>query len=322
MQNKKCGVLLVNLGTPKSPEATDVRAFLKAFLSDKRVVDSPRLIWLPILYGIILTFRPRRVAVNYRKIWTEQGSPLMVHSIAQQQCLQARLETEKEAEFKVSLGMTYGDPSIDDAVGDLLSWGAEQIIVLPLYPQFSYTTTAPVTDQLAVITKAKGVKFDVIENYCDHPLYIDALASSVTAHLKPESKLVMSFHGIPKRYVTQGDPYQSQCEITAQALAAKLNLREEQWEIAYQSRVGREPWLTPYLDERMAELAAEGSKDIVVMTPGFSSDCLETLEEVAMENREYFLENGGDKFTYVAALNASPEHIEMMADLVCQMSAK
>ena len=316
MSDKKYGVLLVNLGTPAEPTPGAVRQFLKEFLSDRRVVDAPRLIWLPVLYGIILTFRPAKVAKNYQKIWFESGSPLMVYSESQKEKLQQLFDNSSKEQFKVSLGMTYGAPSLETATNELEEWGADEIIVLPLYPQFSYTTTAPVTDQLAKLESYSNGKYRVINDYHDDANYIQALADSIRPRLVDGAKLVMSFHGIPKRYVKQGDPYQAQSEITAEKLAAALDLNENQWEMAFQSRVGREEWLTPYLDERMEQLPGEGTKKVVLVTPGFSSDCLETLEEVAMENKAIFLEAGGESFEYVEALNDSPAHIQMMEALV------
>lgn len=315
MQEEKLGVLLVNLGTPVEPSAKAVRAFLREFLSDPRVIDLPRLIWLPILYGIILIFRPKVVAKNYQKIWTKEGSPLMRYSVLQKQALQLMLSEKSNLPVKVELAMTYGQPSIAGSVQGLKDWGASQIVVLPLYPQYSHTTTAPVTDQLNRLSDNE-FPYKVISDYHDERSYIEALASSIEPDLSSVDKLVMSFHGIPKRYVELGDPYQAQCEKTAELLAKRLGLNEQEWELAYQSRVGREEWLRPYLDERMAQLAAEGSKNILVVCPGFSADCLETLEEIAMENKTTFIQNGGDSFQYVDALNANPKHIEMMTELV------
>ncbi len=322
MTDKKYGVLLVNLGTPTEPTVPAVRQFLKEFLSDKRVVDLPRIIWLPILYGIILTFRPKKVAKNYQKIWTEKGSPLMVYSLEQQQQLQHSLEKLipfTDGKVKVELAMTYGQPSMKNALESLDNWGADEIIVLPLYPQFSNTTTASVNDQLEILKPLFQQEFNFINDYHDESSYITALADTIKQKIQPEDKLVFSFHGIPKRYVEQGDPYQAQCIKTAELVAAQLKLSANQWEIAYQSRVGKEEWLKPYFDVRMAELAAEGSKNILVISPGFSVDCLETLEEIVIQNKETFLENGGENFDYVEALNARPLHINMMVDLVQKM---
>ncbi len=312
--DKKYGVLLVNLGTPAAPDYLAVRKFLRQFLSDPRVVDTPRLIWFPILYGFILSLRPFKVSKNYQKIWTEKGSPLMVHSLEQKRKLQAFFDQPDNANsFKVELAMTYGNPSINASVAHLRTWGAEKIIVLPLYPQYSYTTTAPVTDQLARLNS--GMKdMTIISDYHDDDRYINALVSSIKSRLKPDMKLIMSFHGLPRRYIAQGDPYQTQSETTALRVATKLGLNENQWEMAFQSRVGREEWLSPYLDQRMTQLPSEGVKNILVVCPGFSVDCLETLEEIAVENKQTFLDSGGEQFEYVEALNASDTHIEMMAN--------
>lgn len=316
MSEKKYGVLLVNLGTPSEPTVPAVRQFLKEFLSDARVVDLPRILWLPILYGFILTFRPKKVANNYQKIWLKDGSPLMVYSLQQQRALQQFLSENASYQTKVELAMTYGQPSIENAVDRLNDWGADEIIVLPLYPQYSHTTTSSVTDQTSTQQIRTAKKFSVIFDYHREDEYIEALAESIRPKMTENDKLIISFHGIPKRYVLQGDPYQGQCQKTADLLAEKLNLKSSQWEVAYQSRVGREEWLKPYLDERMAELPKEGTKNILVICPGFSVDCLETLEEIAMENKQLFLDSGGEQFTYIEALNATPEHIKLMAGLV------
>ncbi|WP_196138062.1 ferrochelatase [Aliikangiella sp. G2MR2-5] len=320
MKNQKRGILLVNLGTPSEPTPEAVRRFLKAFLSDRRVVDLPRLIWLPILYGIILNFRPAKVAKNYRKIWTENGSPLLVLTKRQQEKLQTALNSlVGSTEFKVVVGMTYLEPSIKQGLDKLAEWGADEVTILPLYPQYSTTTTAPVTDQLELLEKDYSFQMNVIQEYHSHRSYIKALAASARDSIKGKDKLVMSFHGLPKRYVTSGDPYQEQCEKTAELLAKELGLAENQWEVAYQSRVGKEEWLKPYLDERLPEIAAEGTSKIAVICPGFSVDCLETLEEIAMENKALFLENGGEKFDYIPALNDRERHIEMMLSLITKM---
>lgn len=321
MASKKLGVLLVNLGTPEAPTAEAVRDFLKAFLSDKRVVDLPRLIWLPVLYGIILNFRPKKVAVNYQKIWTEDGSPLMAITKAQRNKLQAALDSSEgieDAEYKVEIGMTYLKPSIEEGLNNLQTWGAEKVVVLPLYPQYSTTTSACVSDQIEAIKQQYQFELQFIEDYHDDPAYISALADSVKQNFDADAdKLVLSFHGIPKRYVeSKGDPYQAQCEVTASKLAKALELESNQWELAYQSRVGKEEWLKPYLDERMESLADEGTKSIKVICPGFSADCLETLEEIAMENKETFIESGGESFEYIKALNDEDSHINMMKSLV------
>ena len=325
MNQKKYGVLLVNLGTPTAPTRAAVKQFLKVFLSDKRVVDMPRILWLPILYGFILNFRPQRVALNYQKIWTEKGSPLMVFSLEQQKKLQSLLNQQdgfSPEKIKVELAMTYGQPSINSSLESLDVWGADEIIVLPLYPQYSNTTTASVFDQVDSYPNKLSAKLKRINDYHNDSNYIRALADSIKPKLADIDKLVMSFHGIPKRYVEQGDPYQSQCETTARMLAEQLQLSDKQWEMAYQSRVGREEWLKPYLDVRMEELPREGNKNILVVSPGFSADCLETLEEISLLNKALFIDSGGQIFDYVDALNASPSHIDMMANLVKGKFAK
>jgi len=316
MPKQKIGVLLVNLGTPEEPTPGAVRRFLRRFLSDRRVVDAPRLIWLPILYAIILTFRPKKVARNYQKIWTEQGSPLLVYSKRQRHELQQRLSQDTGHEFMVELGMTYSQPSIRNSLFELAQWGADKTIVLPLYPQFSNTTTSSVFDQIDKANAEQLVDLVKIQDYHKNALYIQALASSIRKQLKVEEKLIFSFHGVPKRYVAQGDPYQRQCEETARLVVQALDLDDSRWEMTYQSRVGREEWLTPYLDQRLQQLPAEGCKQVRVICPGFSCDCLETLEEIALQNKALFLESGGNAFNYIKALNADPEHIGMMEALV------
>ena len=317
MSKIKRGVLLVNLGTPAEPTKQAVREFLRVFLSDPRVVDLPRIIWLPILYGIILNVRPGKVAKNYQTIWTDLGSPLMATSIAQCEQLQKLFDQDPDADYRVELGMTYLNPSIESGFRKLKEWGAEKVVVLPLYPQYSTSTTASVLDQIDEVRDQFDFEIDMIEEYHNNPDYILALADSVKDHINDVDKLVMSFHGIPKRYVVKkGDPYQKHCEETARLVAESLNLGNEKWEMAYQSRVGKEEWLKPYLDERMEALPGEGTKKIVAICPGFSADCLETLEEIAMENQETFIEAGGESFTYVEALNDSPSHIAMMKRIV------
>ncbi|MDH5433933.1 MAG: ferrochelatase [Gammaproteobacteria bacterium] len=324
MKSRKLGVMLVNLGTPEEPTPKAVRKFLKEFLSDKRVVDLPRIIWLPVLYGIILTFRPKKVAENYQAIWTEEGSPLLNFSKQQQKQLQLSLDSSlTDYESKVCIAMTYGNPSIKDKVDELNQWGADKIIVLPLYPQYSTTTTAPIEDQLTKFTDFFDKSDNIfIDKYHVDSDYIDALANSIKdskVDINAIDKLVISFHGIPKRYVvSKGDPYQQQCEETAQALAKKLKLADDQWLLAYQSRLGKEEWLTPYLDKTIEALPSQEVKNIAVICPGFSVDCLETLEEVAMQNKELFLSNGGEQFQYIPALNSSSNHIQMMKNIVLQ----
>lgn len=308
----RTGVLLVNLGTPDAPTASAVRRYLAEFLGDPRVVEIPRAVWLPILYGFILPFRPARVARNYAGIWMEEGSPLLVHS----QRLAQRLE-ESLDDIPVELGMSYGNPSIESALSRLETQQVEQIIVLPLYPQYSATTTAASFDVLArCLSRRRDIPaLTLIRDYHDQPAYVEALAASVRTHWEQHGRgdhLVMSFHGIPKRNVDLGDPYARQCERTAALLAEALGLEPAAWSQVYQSRFGKAEWLQPYADERFRELAQQGIGTLDVLCPGFAADCLETLEEIAVEYAELFQEAGGKALRYIPALNDAPAHADAL----------
>ncbi|WP_433636543.1 ferrochelatase [Kluyvera georgiana] len=315
MHHKKPGILLVNLGTPDAPTSEAIKRYLKQFLSDKRVVDTPRLLWWPLLRGVILPIRAPRVAKLYESVWMEEGSPLLVYSRRQQQALAARLP-----DVPVVLGMSYGTPSLQSAVDELLAQGVDQLIVLPLYPQYSCSTVAAVWDELARILATKraipGVSF--IRDYATDRHYIQALAVSARAsferHGEPDL-LLLSYHGIPQRYANEGDDYPQRCRDTTRELVSVLGISPDKVMMTFQSRFGREPWLTPYTDETLKMLAEKGVKHIQVMCPGFSADCLETLEEIAVQNRELFLEAGGQKYEYIPALNDDAAHIEMMVNL-------
>ncbi|HBQ2084425.1 TPA: ferrochelatase [Klebsiella pneumoniae] len=315
MHQTKTGILLANLGTPDAPTPRAVKRYLRQFLSDKRVVDTSRLLWWPLLRGVILPIRSPRVAKLYQSVWMVEGSPLMVYSRRQQQALAARLP-----DTPVALGMSYGSPSLASAVDDLLAQGVEHIVVLPLYPQYSCSTVAAVWDELARILAKKraipGISF--IRDYAEHPDYIHALAASVRAsfavHGEPDL-LLLSYHGIPQRYANQGDDYPQRCRDTTRELVSALGLPPERVMMTFQSRFGREPWLTPYTDETLKMLGEKGTKHIQVLCPGFAADCLETLEEIAVQNREIFLEAGGKQYEYIPALNADAAHIEMMVNL-------
>ncbi|WP_462150458.1 ferrochelatase [Klebsiella pneumoniae] len=315
MHQTKTGILLANLGTPDAPTPGAVKRYLRQFLSDKRVVDTSRLLWWPLLRGVILPIRSPRVAKLYQSVWMEEGSPLMVYSRRQQQALATRLP-----DTPVALGMSYGSPSLASAVDDLLAQGVEHIVVLPLYPQYSCSTVAAVWDELARILAKKraipGISF--IRDYAEHPDYIHALAASVRAsfavHGEPDL-LLLSYHGIPQRYANQGDDYPQRCRDTTRELVSALGLPPERVMMTFQSRFGREPWLTPYTDETLKMLGEKGTKHIQVLCPGFAADCLETLEEIAVQNRELFLEAGGKQYEYIPALNADAAHIEMMVNL-------
>ena len=315
MGKTKTGILLANLGTPDAPTPDAVKRYLRQFLSDKRVVDTPRLLWWPLLRGVILPLRSPRVAKLYQSVWMEEGSPLMVYSRQQQQALAARLP-----DVPVALGMSYGSPSLASAVDELLSQGVEQIVLLSLYPQYSCSTVAAVWDELARIlaTKRAIPGISLIRDYAEHPDYIQALADSVRAsfaeHGEPDL-LLLSYHGIPQRYADEGDDYPQRCRATTRELVSALGIDPDKVMMTFQSRFGREPWLTPYTDETLKMLGEKGVGHIQVLCPGFASDCLETLEEIAVQNKEFFLEAGGKKYEYIPALNASAGHIEMMANL-------
>jgi len=315
MRQTKTGILLANLGTPDAPTPEAVKRYLRQFLSDPRVVDTSPALWWPLLRGVILPLRAPRVAKLYQSIWMEDGSPLMVYSKAQQQALAQRLP-----DTPVALGMSDGSPSLESAVDELLASGVEHMVVLPLYPQYSCSTVAAVWDELARMLARKrgipGVSF--IRDYADDSSYIDALAKSArdsfAQHGEPDL-LLLSYHGIPQRYADEGDDYPQRCRDTTRELVSALGLPPEKVMMTFQSRFGREPWLTPYTDETLKMLAEKGTRHIQVMCPGFAADCLETLEEIAVQNREIFLEAGGKQYEYIPALNATPEHIEMMVKL-------
>lgn len=313
--NKKQGVLLVNLGTPDEATAPAVKQFLSQFLHDKRVVDMTRWLWCPILHGVILPIRAPKVAKLYQSVWTEEGSPLMVYSKRQAEKLKQLVE------MPVELGMTYGNPSLQTGVESLLAQGVEEVIVLPLYPQYSGTTTAAVSDGLTKAFKKIPVtpSFQFIRDYHDHPTYIKALAESVKRSWQEKGKgdyLLCSYHGIPKRYADNGDIYPQHCQRTTELLAKELGLTSEQIGMTYQSRFGREEWLQPYTDKTLEVLPTKGIKKLDIMAPAFSVDCLETLEELSEECREIFVEQGGEVFTYIPCLNEDELHIQMMAEII------
>ena len=310
------GLLLVNLGTPDSPATTDVRRYLAEFLSDPRVVEAPRWLWWPVLHGVILNTRPRRSAGAYRRIWTDQGSPLLLHTRRQARALQEALG---EGVYVVP-AMRYGNPSIASGLQQLREAGCRRILVLPLYPQYSATTTASTFD--AVVEELKTWRhipaLRLVDQYHDHPGYISALVASVRDYQAEKGEpdlLLFSFHGIPQRYADRGDPYPQQCQRTAQLLAEALELAPDRWRLSYQSRMGREPWLQPYTSATLEKFAGQGVRHVQVLCPGFSADCLETLEEIAMENRDLYLAAGGERYQYIPCLNDRPDHIRALADI-------
>ena len=313
----KIGVLLANLGTPDSPTPKSISRYLWQFLTDPRVVDLPRCKWYPLLKAIILPLRSKRIAKNYQAIWTAQGSPLLAISRQQKDALQAYLD-KQNIDTQVEIAMTYGNPSMQSAVKNLLKNQVERIIVLPLYPQYSSSTTGAVFDAFAnALKEERGlVPFDFIHSYHIDENYINALADSIKVRLKPDEFLLFSYHGIPLRYEKMGDYYREHCKQTTITVVNKLGLTENQWGMTFQSRFGREEWLQPYTDKFLESAATQNIQKIAVICPGFSVDCLETIEEIDKENRENFLTNGGQSYQYIPALNVEHAHIEMMGKLI------
>jgi ferrochelatase len=311
---QKTGVLLVNLGSPEAPTTAAVRRYLREFLWDPRVVNLPRPLWWAILHGFVLTFRPRKSAKAYRKIWTGEHSPLIVFT----RQLSERLALELRAEnIRVDMAMRYGRPSIAEKLQAFKSAGIEQLVILPLYPQYSSTTTASVfdavMDELQTWRYLPGVSF--INEYYHHPAYIAACTQSIRdswAQHGRGHKLLFSFHGLPAKLTGLGDPYYQQCLSTAATIAAKLQLSESEWQCVFQSRFGRAEWLQPYCVDVLQQLPGEGVTHIDIVCPGFAADCLETLEEIAIANKEIFMQAGGREFRYIPALNASDGHIEAL----------
>ncbi len=317
MSQQKTAVILTNLGTPETNSIPAVKKFLKQFLSDSRVVEIPRLIWWFILNLIILPFRSKTALEAYNKIWTDEGSPLMSISLKQQQALQQKLGDD----VKVELMMRYGDPSFSTVINTLLENNIKKLIILPLYPQNSATTTATTFDHIAEVLKPKRHVPDInfISDYHGHPDYIHALAASIQQHWQQQKRqrfLLMSFHGLPQRNIDQGDPYYDQCTGTANLLATILGLTKDQWEMSFQSRFGKQEWIKPYTSETLQTRATNGLKEIDIVCPGFSVDCLETLEEIQMQNEEIFLQHGGEQYYYIPCLNDRDDHITMMAELI------
>ena len=314
------GVLINNLGTPASPGVSDVRAFLKQFLSDPRVIRVPRPIWWLILNVIILNTRPKRSAEAYQEIWTDQGSPLL--AISQSQVKRLQYWTQSSFPYvRIEPGMRYGTPSIEQGLDRLRQAGATRYLIMPMYPQYSTTTTASTKDEvLRVFESWQSIpEFKFVCQYFDEPQYIEALNSSVEEHWQKNgrsSRLLMSFHGIPEQYSRQGDPYGGQCESTAKLLAEKLGLDPEQWILSFQSRLGPKKWLGPYTDHTLREMARQGVESVDVICPGFSVDCLETLEEIAVRDKQLFLDSGGKAYSYIPCLNDRQQHIEMIGHLI------
>ena len=315
------GVLLVNLGTPQAPTKSAVRRYLAEFLADPRIVEWPRWLWRLVLHGIVLRVRPARSAALYAKIWTPEGSPLLTGTMALAEGVKTALKAERPGPIEVRVAMRYGAPSISSALRDLAAAGARKLLVVPLFPQYSGTTSASVLDAVgAELSSWRWVPdLRFVADYHVDPRYIEALARSVEAHWQRQGRaerLVLSFHGIPERYFRAGDPYFCQCQATARRLRERLDLREDEMIVCFQSRVGRQKWLKPYTEQVLSELPGQGVRHVQVLCPGFSIDCLETLEEIAMTNRTRFLTAGGEQFEYIPCLNAGADHVGAIADLI------
>ncbi|MEW8182691.1 MAG: ferrochelatase [Candidatus Thiodiazotropha endolucinida] len=317
------GIVLVNLGTPDAPTTVAVRRYLAEFLSDPRVVAIPKLIWQIILHGIVLRIRPKRKAEDYKRIWTEDGAPLLAISRRQQAAMTEILNSRMQGNVHVTLAMRYGNPSIASVLQELRRKNVQRLLVFPLYPQYSATTTASIFD--AVTGELQGwrwipeVRF--IQRYHDDCDYMRVFSVRLGSYRKlagEARKLLFSFHGIPKDYYQAGDPYPDECHATANRVVEQLGLDREQWHLAFQSRFGAQEWVKPYTMETLKQWGAEGIESVQVVCPAFSADCLETLEEIAEENRDAFLQAGGKSYAYIPALNDTPEHMNMLADLICR----
>lgn len=320
-QAEKTGILITNLGTPDAPTGAALRRYLKEFLSDPRVVEFPRLLWWLILNGIILRIRPKRSAAAYSKVWTADGSPLLIHTARQCEMLRERLQARYGDNIVVAFAMRYGSPSITSVLEQLQQAGVRRLLVLPLYPQYSGSTSASTFDAISADFNRRRwlPDFRFISHYPDYPPYIEAMARHIEAYRAKHGSsqlLLLSYHGVPKKYLLRGDPYHCECLKTSRLLAERLGLSEDQVKTTFQSRFGREEWLKPYTDDTLKALPAQGVDSVDVFCPGFSSDCLETLEEIDEENRGYFLESGGKQFHYIPALNAEPVHIDALEQLV------
>ena len=316
-QNRqKIGILICNLGTPESYQTKDVRKFLRQFLSDGRVIEIPKIIWWFILNGIILTLRPSKSAKLYKSVWTKEGSPLLVFS----KKLIEKLKLVTNDDCEVELAMRYGNPNMEEALLSLKNKNCRKLIVLPMFPQYSGTTTGSIFDEVTrILSKWRWVpSLNFINSYHDNDYYINELADSISTHLQKNTpqKIIFTYHGIPKRNFDLGDPYQCYCQKTTRLVAEKLNLKEDEYMTTFQSRFGPAEWLKPYTSDTMEELPKKGIKNILVVAPAFSVDCLETIEEIDEENKEIFLNSGGQNFTYVPCLNDSDGHVNFLKQLI------
>lgn len=314
------GVLLANIGSPDAPTFPALRRYLAQFLGDPRIVEAPRWLWLPILHGLLLNVRPARSARLYRNIWGPEGAPLLAITRRQAAGLQARLSDRFDAPVRVTAGMRYGEPSIAAGLRDLRDAGARRILIFPLFPQYSASTTGSCLD--AVFTELRRWRWlpeiRTVNHYPDHPAYLAALAASVerarAEHGRPQ-RLLFSFHGLPRSYARKGDPYETECRLTARLTAARLGLNEDAWALSFQSRFGPAEWLKPYTDETLEAWGRAGLDGVHVVCPGFAADCLETLDEIGREAKHTFESAGGRGFHYIPALNDEPAHLDALAEI-------
>lgn len=320
-QNDKVGVLVTNLGTPDAPKKAELKRYLKEFLSDPRVVEVPRLLWWMILNLVILNIRPKRSAKAYETVWTDRGSPLMYHTQDQANALRDNLKQQYGDNIVVEFAMRYGSPSVDSAVDKMLQQGVRKLLVLPLYPQYCASTTGSTFDAIAQsFSQRRWIpELRFVTHYHDNAGYIKAVADKIKVHWEQHGradKLIFSYHGIPKRYLLNGDPYHCECHKTSRLIAEELGLKDSEHFTSFQSRFGREEWLKPYTDHSLKTFPEQGIKSVQIVCPGFAADCLETIEEIGEENREYFLEAGGERYEYIAALNADEAHIQALTNLL------
>ncbi len=316
-QRPRTGLLITNLGTPAAPERGALKTYLREFLSDPRVVETPRPLWWLILNLVILNIRPARSAAAYRTVWTEAGSPLLAHTKAQCDALR---EAMAHDDVVVEFAMRYGEPSIPSVLQSMADQGVRRLAVLPLYPQYSGATTASTFDKLSEdFTRRRWLPdLRFVTHYHDHPAYVAAVADSIAEHRREHGDadiLLFSYHSVPRRYLEEGDPYHCECMKTSRLVAERLGLSEDQYRVAFQSRFGFQQWLSPYTDETLKALPGEGKTSVQVVCPGFAADCLETLEEIGVENRDYFLAAGGQRFEYIPCLNSAPKHIEALRQI-------
>ncbi len=324
----KVGILLANLGTPDAPTAAALRPYLKQFLSDRRIVEIPRVLWWLILNGVILWTRPKKSAEKYAQVWMKEGSPLLVYAQRQAKMLQGYLGQKIKSPFVVEIGMTYGNPSMQSALEKLKAAHCDRILLIPMFPQYAASSTTAALDAVwSVLLRMRNVPaIRTIKHYHDHPAYIEALAKHVNAYWtinrRPDfergEKLMMSFHGVPKFHLLKGDPYHCECHKTARLLAESLGLKDGQYQVAFQSRFGKQDWLKPYLASALADLGKASTKRIDVICPGFSCDCLETLEEIAMEGKHIFTSNGGGEYHYIPALNDNDVWIHALTEIALE----